>query len=144
MFNSFYLIFLYSISSFDEVKPSSSSSSCPAISRDIPDPLSPLLPIVHCFQQVFMAKFHIQELLYIGSSWSSCLCSAILRGPLVYITYKLVPTSSAVSRMSGSSNFDSFRHGWYYLPTPPLGQDMTQGQFFKRSLTGLNSEFSFS
>ena len=24
------------------------------------------------------------------------------------------------------------------------GQDMTQGQFFKRSLTGLNSEFSFS
>ena len=23
---------------------------------------------------------------------------------------------------------------WYYLPTPPLGQDMTQGQFFKRSL----------
>ena len=30
-----------------------------------------------------------------------------------------------------------------YLPTPPLGQDMNQGQFFKRSLTGLNSEFSF-
>ena len=23
-------------------------------------------------------------------------------------------------------------------PTPPLGQDMTQGQFFKRSLAGLN------
>ena len=32
-----------------------------------------------------------------------------------------------------------------YLPTPPLRQDMTQGQFFfKWSLTGLNSEFSFS
>ena len=31
-----------------------------------------------------------------------------------------------------------------YLPTPPLGQDMTQGQLFKRSLTGLNSEFSFT
>ena len=30
-----------------------------------------------------------------------------------------------------------------YLPTPPIGQDMTQGQFFKLSLTGLNSEFSF-
>ena len=29
-------------------------------------------------------------------------------------------------------------------PTPPLGQYMTQGQFFKRSLTGFNSEFSFS
>ena len=21
---------------------------------------------------------------------------------------------------------------WYYLPTPPLGQDMTQGQFLSR------------
>ena len=29
-------------------------------------------------------------------------------------------------------------------PTPLLAQDMTQGQFFKRSLTGLNSEISFS
>ena len=28
-------------------------------------------------------------------------------------------------------------------PTPPLRQDMTQGQIFKWSLTGLNSEFSF-
>ena len=26
-------------------------------------------------------------------------------------------------------------------PTPPLGHDMTQGQFLKRSLTGFNSEF---
>ena len=33
------------------------------------------------------------------------------------------------------------KHSWSYLPTPPLGQDMTRGQFFKRSLTGLNSEF---
>ena len=31
----------------------------------------------------------------------------------------------------------------YYLPTPPLGQDMTRS-VFKRSLTGFNSEFSFS
>ena len=30
---------------------------------------------------------------------------------------------------------------YHIYPTPPLGQDMTQGQFFKRSLTGLNSEF---
>ena len=30
----------------------------------------------------------------------------------------------------------------HIYPTPPLGQDMTLGQFFlKRSLTGLNSEF---
>ena len=33
---------------------------------------------------------------------------------------------------------------YHIYPTPPLGQDMTQGQFCKRSLTGLNSEFSFS
>ena len=32
---------------------SSSSSSCRTTSTDIPDPLSPLLPIVHCFWQVF-------------------------------------------------------------------------------------------
>ena len=29
-----------------------------------------------------------------------------------YTTYELVPTSPAVSRVSGSSNFDSFRYGW--------------------------------
>ena len=32
---------------------------------------------------------------------------------------------------------------WSYLTTPPLGQDATQGQYFKWSLTGLNSEFFF-
>ena len=31
-----------------------------------------------------------------------------------------------------------------YSLTLSLGQDMTQGHFFKQSLTGLNSEFSFS
>ena len=34
------------------------------------------------------------------------------RGPQEYITYELVPISPAVSRMSGSSNFDSFRDWW--------------------------------
>ena len=32
---------------------------------------------------------------------------------------------------------------YHIYPTPPLGQDMTQGQFFKRSFTGFSSEFSF-
>ena len=32
----------------------------------------------------------------------------------------------------------------HIYPTPPLGLDMTQSQFFKWTLTGLNSEFSFS
>ena len=36
-----------------------SSSSSHAISTDIPKPLSPPLPIVHCFRQVFRAISHI-------------------------------------------------------------------------------------
>ena len=35
-----------------------------------------------------------------------------VKGPREFITYELVPTSPAVSSMSGSSNFDSFRDGW--------------------------------
>ena len=95
----------------------SSSSSCHTISTDIPDPLSPPLPIVYCFQQVFRATYCIGiELLYVNSSWSSCLCSAMSRGPQEYITYEFVLTSPAVSSMSGSSNFDSFHDGgrWLY------------------------------
>ena len=51
------------------------------------------------------------ELLYVGSSWSSCLCSSMRRGPQENIPYELFPTSPAVFRRSGSSNFDSFRDG---------------------------------
>ena len=90
-----------------------SSSSCHDISTDIPDPLLPSFPILHWFRQVFRCTSLIgEELLYVGSSWSSCLCSSMWRGPLEYIIYELVPTSPAVSRMSGSSNFNSFRDGW--------------------------------
>ena len=47
----------------------SSSSSCRATSTDIPDPLSPLHPIVHHFWQVLRATPQIlTELLYVGSS----------------------------------------------------------------------------
>ena len=90
------------------------SSSCHAISTDILDPLSPPLSIVHRFQQVFRATPHIYtELLCVGLSWLPCLYSAMWRGPQEYITYELVPTSPAMSWMSGSSNFDSFHDGWY-------------------------------
>ena len=58
-------------------KSSSSSSSCRAISADIPDALSPPLPIVHVFRPVFSVISRIDtDLIYIGSSWSSCLCLA--------------------------------------------------------------------
>ena len=80
---------------------------------DISDPLSPHLPIVHCFRQVFKATFRIgTELVYVGSSWTSCLCLSMWRDPQEYIIYELVPTSLAVSSVSGSFNFDSFRDGW--------------------------------
>ena len=76
---------------------------------DIPDPLLPLLPIVHHFWQVLRATSCIlTELLYVGLSWSPCFCSAMWEGPFENITYELVPASPAVSCMSGSSNFDSF------------------------------------
>ena len=50
----------------------SSSSLYHAVSTDIPDPLSPHLPIVHCFWQILSATPRIgTELLYVGSSWTS-------------------------------------------------------------------------
>ena len=58
------------------------SSSCHATSTDISDPLSPLLPIVHRFWQVFRATSRIlTELLCVCSSWPSCFCSVIWGGP---------------------------------------------------------------
>ena len=41
------------------ISSSSSSSSCRAASMDIPDPLSPLFPIVHRLWQVFRATSRI-------------------------------------------------------------------------------------
>ena len=56
----------------------SSSPSCHAAGTDIPDPLSPLLHIVHRFWQVFRATSRIlTELKYVCSSWSSRFCPAI-------------------------------------------------------------------
>ena len=55
----------------------------------------------------------VMYLLYVGSCWLSCFCLSMWRGQQEYITYEFVLTSSAVSHMSGSSNFDSFRDGGY-------------------------------
>ena len=77
-----------------------SLSSCRAISTDISDLLSSPHPIVHRLRRVFRATLYIgTELLYVGSSWSSCLCTSMIRGPQEYITYELVSTSPAVSCM---------------------------------------------
>ena len=96
----------------NQIKTISSSSSCHAASTDIPDPLSPLLLIIHHFWQVFRATSHIlTQLLYVCSSWSSCFCLAICGGPQEYITDEFVLASPVVSCVSGSSNLDSFRDG---------------------------------
>ena len=80
--------------------------------QDIPDPLSPLLPIIHRLWQVFWATSRIlTQLLNLCSSWSSCFCPTICESPQEYITYDLILDSPAVSCMSGSSNLDSFRDG---------------------------------
>ena len=92
---------------------SSYSSSCRAASMDLPDPLPQPFSIVHRSREVLKATSCIgTELLYIGSSWSSNFRSSMWRGPLEYIAYEFVLTSPAVSRMSGSSNLDSFPDGW--------------------------------
>ena len=52
-----------------------------------------------------------RQLLYVDSSWSSCLCTSMWRGPQKYVTNEFIPTSPAVSHMSGSSDLDSFRDG---------------------------------
>ena len=85
-------------------------SSCRATSTDIPDPLPQPLSIVHRFRQVLIVTSSIgTELLYVGSCRSSCLCSSMWRDPPECITNKFVPTSLAVSCMSGFSNLDIFR-----------------------------------
>ena len=51
-------------------------------------------------------------LLDISSSWSSYLFSSMWRGPREFIAYEFVLTSPWVSRISDSSNLDSFRDRW--------------------------------
>ena len=88
------------------------SSSYHAAIADLPDPLSPPVSIVHSSRQVLKTISCIAtKLLYIGSSWSFRLCSSIWRGPQKYIAYEFILPSPAVSSISGSSNFDSFRDG---------------------------------
>ena len=126
-------------SSFYTVSSSSSSSSpSRAISMGISDPLSLPLPTVHCFWQVLKATSCIgTELLYVGSSWTSCLCSSMWRGPQEYITKELVPTTPAVSCMSGSSSLDSFHDGWLVVVQLLLCRVLSPGRMLRAILNKL-------
>ena len=86
------------------------SSSWRATSVNLTDPLLPTFSIIRCFFKATSCTS--TSLLYIGSSWSSCLYSSMRKGPQEYVTYEFVPTPSVESRMSGSPNLDSFRDGW--------------------------------
>ena len=67
---------------------SSSSSSCRIAGMDLPDPLTPAVSIFHRSREVFKPISCIgTELLYILSSWSSCLWSSMRRGLREHITY---------------------------------------------------------
>ena len=81
---------------------------CHTESTDLPHPLSPPVSIVHRSQEIFKVISCIgTELLYIGSSWS------MWKGLQEYIACEFVLTSLAVSRMSGSTNFDKKLEGNY-------------------------------
>ena len=87
----FSLVLFYGLST-------SSSSSCRTTNTDIPDPLTPLLPIVHCFRQVLRASYRIlTELLYVGNPAIVRQCEGSIAEH-----HELVSASPAVSCMSGT------------------------------------------
>ena len=53
------------------------SSSCCVANRDLPDPLSTPVSIVHHSRKVFKATSSISTALYIGYRGSSKLCSSM-------------------------------------------------------------------
>ena len=84
-----------------------SSSSWRTASTDFPDPLSPLVPIIHRSRQVFQATTCIStELLQIGRPTFTRPCEEVHRSTSLMSSSLISP---AVSRISGLSNFDGFR-----------------------------------
>ena len=109
----FYKELISTLYKITETDISSSSSLCCTASTDLSDPLSP--PSLSSIAPGRSSR------LYPVSALSCCIY--ILAGrpafarpckgcPQEYIAYESVLISPAVSRMSGSSNFDSFRDGW--------------------------------
>ena len=97
------------------------------------------------------------QVLPIGNSWGNIL-PYLLNDPYnpyqdIHIQtdmftpeYVYLRTEDSVTCTGGGGKTnkktkDIYEFRYLYLPTPPLGQDMTQGQFLSRVL---NSEFSFS
>ena len=90
-----------------------------------------------------ISKIWLINLIYKWEQHKQHFLCAPKHGP-VNIGYPARTTVPHVWADSGCSLLTGATDGNHIYPTPPLGYDMTLGQFFKRSLTGLNSEFSFS
>ena len=90
---------------------------------------------MYTYTYVFVNPSYIYIYIFIIIIITLCHFHRFLRppSPLISIVHPSRQIFNATSRINREP----------CLPTPPLGQDMTQGQFFKRSLSGLNSEFSF-
>ena len=81
-----------------------------AARTDFLDSLSPFIPIIYHFQQVFQTTSCVStELLYISSCWSPNTGMSMCRRLLENITYEFVFASPTVSCMSFPSYLDGFR-----------------------------------
>ena len=68
-----------------------------------------LVSITYRYREVFEGIHYIgTELLNIGFSWWSCLCSSMWRGSLEYIAYEFVLTSPAVVVWISETKLDDF------------------------------------
>ena len=109
--------------------------------------------VMHAWMHIFLCMFACVRLRATSSSYLSMDLSQITYIYIYIYIYKISvkipfvitrPYPYTLRRMVFFITPLYFKMSSSYLPTPPLGQDMTQSNFFKRSLTGLNSEFSFS
>ena len=97
----------------------------------------PFFAVIFCLILVIKSSFIAS--LFISSSVTG---SSLMVLAIMFLISQSVRKAAIIVSSKGSLYFGANLDPIY--PTPPLGQDMTQGQFFKRSLAGLYSEFSFS
>ena len=103
-------------------------SSCRAGSTDIPDPLSPLFPIVHRPRHVLQDNIPYPHIV--------AECMFVL---VVLLLHAHVWGSIRVHHLFSRRSSLSYH---IYHPSARAGYDTRS--IFKRSLTGLNSQFSLS
>ena len=88
---------------FKMITNTSSSSSCRATSTDIPDPLSPPLPIIHRFWQVFRSTSRIAAVCMFSSWEASSRTAGVLWGVAARTCSILLSTFLCNCRLASSS-----------------------------------------